>query len=166
MSEDRSLGFVAASFLLIMGGMYLGMDLLVDRRSHPNRGLVTGTDGPLRIELEPDPAGQYLVPGEINGREVTFLIDTGATHVAVPAHVAEQLDLVPGPEVAVDTAGGRTRAASTVMDWIAVGGIELHDVEGTINPALTGDEILLGMSFLRHVEFRHRGNRLVLEAPR
>jgi aspartyl protease family protein len=162
--ETRSLGAVAASFLAIFGVMYAVMDRFVERRSHPNSQVNVGASGPRRIELEPNAAGQYLVPGRVNGREVTFLVDTGATDVAIPAHLGERLDLAAGQAVTVETAGGRTRAARTEIDRIAVGGIQLEDVDGTLNPALSGDEILLGMSFLRHLDLRLEDDRLILEA--
>lgn len=163
MSEaGRSLALVAATFVALLGVMTWGLGLLVDQRSHPNRGIEAGATGPTEVVLQANPAGQYLVPGEINGERVTFLVDTGATHVAVPAHVAERIGLQRGADVAVETAGGRTRAWSVVLDRVAVGGIVQHDVRGTINPAMSGDEVLLGMTFLRGIGLRQQGDQLIL----
>lgn len=158
----RSLALVAATFVGLLALMSWGFGLLFDRIENPNRDIQAGAAGPRVVELEANRAGQYLVPGEINGEQVTFLVDTGATHVAVPAEVADRVGLPRLGEVAVETAGGRTRAARTVIDRLTVGGIERREVRGTINESLSGDYVLLGMTFLRHLELRQQGDRLIL----
>lgn len=162
---SRSLALLAATLALIMGALWLAFDTLLESRHNPNRHIETGASGPQRVELEANPAGQYVLPGRINGVGVTFLLDTGASHVAVPAHLAEELGLERGPEIRVDTAGGRTAAYHTIIDRIAVGGIEERGVRGSINPALSSEYVLLGMTFLRHVDFRREGERLIIERP-
>ncbi len=159
----RSLLLVAGVFvgLIVLAGWALGV--LVDVRDQPNRHLAASDDGPTRIELERNPAGQYLVPGRINGVEVTFLVDTGATHVAVPADIAADIGLERGREIAVMTAGGRTTAWQTRIETIQIGGIRQQGVRGSIVPAMASDYVLLGMTFLRHVDFAHRGDRLIIE---
>lgn len=161
----RTLAPVAGAFALLLGVLWLTLGSLLDHRVNPNRGLVTGAEGPRRVALEPGPGGHYLAPGTINGHAVTFLVDTGASHVAVPAGLAADLGLERGPEMRVVTAAGPVRAYHTRIDRIAVGGLALRDVAGSINPAMGGDRVLLGMSFLRHLEFRQRGERLILEPP-
>ena len=166
MSEAlRTLTPVVAVFALLLGLMWLAFGELLDQRANPNQGIVSGREGPQRIELQPNAGGHYVAPGQINGRDVTFLIDTGASHVAVPAGIADQLGLERGPEIRVVTAAGTTRAYHTRIDRIALGGIEVEDVRGSINPAMGGDQVLLGMTFLREVEFRQIGERLILERP-
>ncbi len=160
----RSLALVAATFVVLLGVMAWALGMLVDQRNHPNRGIDAGATGPTEVVLQANPAGQYLVPGAIDGESVTFLVDTGATHVAVPAHVAERIGLERGADVAVETAGGRTRASSAVLDRVAVGGIVQQDVRATINPAMSGDEVLLGMTFLRGIELQQQGDQLILRA--
>lgn len=162
----RSLALLAGTLALIMAALWLAFDTLLEGRHNPNRHIETGASGPQRLELEPNPAGQYVLPGRINGVRVTFLLDTGASHVAVPARLADELRLERGREVRVDTAGGRTTAYHTIIDRIAVGGIEERGVRGSINPDLASEHVLLGMTFLRHVDFRREGERLILERPR
>lgn len=161
----RTLAPIAAVFALLLGLMWLAFGELLEQREHPNRALVTGADGPRRVTLEPSPGGHYLAPGRINGQAVTFLVDTGASHVAVPAGVADDLGLERGPPIRVVTAAGTVRAFRTRIDRIALGGIELRDVAASINPSMGGDEVLLGMSFLRHVQFRQGSEGLVIEPP-
>jgi len=162
----RSLALVAATLTLIMGVMWWSFDALLERRYNPNSGIDTSASGPTHIALRADPAGQYVVPGTINGHKVRFLLDTGATHVAVPQHLAQQLGLEPGRRIRVDTAGGRVTARATVLDRVSIGGIRRSGVRGTISPGLSGDFVLLGMTFLRDVDFRREGGRLVLSDGR
>lgn len=161
----RTLAPVAGAFALLLALLWLVFGTLLEQRTNPNRALVTGADGPRRVVLEPGPGGHYAAPGTINDHAVTFLVDTGASHVAVPAGVAADLGLERGPEMRVVTAAGPVRAYHTRIDRIAVGGLALRNVAGSINPAIGGERVLLGMSFLRHLEFRQRGERLVLESP-
>lgn len=166
MSETaRSLAGVAVTFALLMGALYWALGGMLDRRHQPNDHIEAGVGGPQRIELAASPGGQYIVPGTINGHEVNFLVDTGATHVAVPASIAEDLALERGAETRVVTAGGSRRAWYTTIDRIAIGGIERRNVRGSINPSMPGDYVLLGMTFLRDLELRQQGDRLILERP-
>lgn len=162
----RALVPVVVTFALLFGGLYWVLGELADQRQNPNEAVETGERASQRIELVANPAGQYIVPGRINGIEVDFLIDTGASHVAVPADRADTLGLKRGPEMRVQTASGTARAYHTMIERIAVGGIEKRDVRGSINPSMPGDYVLLGMTFLRGIEMRQSGDRLILESSR
>lgn len=167
MSESlRPLAPVAAAFVLLIGAMWWAFDGYLDRKHNPNRDLRTGPQAAERVVLESGPGGHYAVPGQINGRPVKFLVDTGASHVAVPAALAGDLGLERGRRMQVTTAAGRTTAYDTRIDRIALGGIELRDVRGSINPSMDTDFVLLGMTFLRHLDFRQEGGRLILEPSR
>lgn len=156
---------VAAAFVLLIGVMWWAFDGYLDRRHNPNRDLGTGAGATERVVLEASPGGHYAVPGEINGRPVKFLVDTGASHVAVPAALAEDLNLERGPRIRVATAAGETTAYHTRIDRIALGGIELLNIRGSINPSMDADFVLLGMTFLRHLDFSQKDGRLILERP-
>lgn len=94
--------------------------------------------------------GHFWAEAEVNGVPVRFLVDTGATVVALTPADAERLgfDLHDLHYVSsVVTAGGRTRAATVELDWVEVGGARLDDVEAlVIEKGL--DASLLGMSYL------------------
>ena len=109
--------------------------------------------------------GHYIAEGQINGRPVTFLVDTGATDVALPESMARALGLDFGPRVQVMTAAGPSSAWVTRLDEVSVGGIRRENVRATI----TGGEfngILLGMSFLRHFDLQQSNGRLIIrETP-
>lgn len=161
----RSLAWVAATFALLFGVLYWALGGMLEHRQNPNQHVTAGEGAPARVELVANPGGQYIVPGTINGHDVDFLVDTGATHVAVPASVAERAGLRRGAETRVETAGGTRRAWHTTVDEMAVGGIRRRNVRGTINPSMPGDYVLLGMTFLRGLELRQQGDRLVIESP-
>ena len=105
-----------------------------------------------------------MAPGSINGRSVSFLVDTGADHVAVPANIADRLGLKRGPAMQVITAGGVATAYRTQIDRITLGGIQFRNVRGSIVPAMGDQAILLGMTFLKHVDFQKKGDELIIES--
>lgn len=152
------------TFLALMLAMTLAFDHLLERRRNPNLSLVNQDGAGSRIVLQRNRYGSYLAPGTINGKPVTFLIDTGASTVALSADVAKRLGLERGPAYVVSTAAGTTRAFHTWIDSIVIGGIRIENVRGTITPAMSGDEVLLGMTFLRHVDFSQQGDQLVIVA--
>lgn len=159
----RALVPIAATFALLFAVLYWSLGGLVERRQNPNEDVRAGEGGSQRVELIANPAGQYLVPGTINGVGVNFLVDTGASHVAVPEAVAQETGLERGPEMRVQTASGTARAYATTIDRISVGGIERRNIRGSINPSMPGDHVLLGMTFLRGIELRQSGDRMILE---
>jgi aspartyl protease family protein len=116
--------------------------------------------------LERNRYGHYHARGQINGRDVEFLLDTGATEVSVPAVVANRLRLRKGAEMQVNTANGILIVYAARLERVQLGNIVLHNVKAHINPGIKTDEVLLGMSFLKQLEFSQRGNTLTLVQPK
>jgi aspartyl protease family protein len=114
------------------------------------------------VRLKQNRAGHYVTTGFINGEEVTFLVDTGATDVAVPAHLAKRLQLEAGRQGLARTANGTVRIAESRINTLRIGDIVVRDVEANLNPGMQDDHILLGMSVLRQLEFTQRGDWLIL----
>lgn len=162
---DRRLGTVMMVLAWIAGlavaaQWFAGVE---ERRRNPNQAplsLHTGTA--VEVRLERNRAGHYLATGQINRQPVTFLLDTGATFVAVPADLAERLQLQRGRPIMVNTANGLAESWSTRIDTLQLGDIRLHQVSAGIVPGMVGDEVLLGMSALKQLEFTQRGNELIL----
>ncbi len=84
------------------------------------------------------------------------------TDVAVPAPLARELQLERGAPVQLQTANGVVNGFATRLARVRIGAIEQTQVRAHINPSMNGDEVLLGMSFLRRLEFTQRGDTLVL----
>ena len=151
------------AWLVFMGllGFYF-TDLLEDQHN-PNRSLETRyNDGVREVVLQRNKHGHYITSGEINGQPVVFMLDTGATGVALPASVAERLGIPRGRAINTQTANGVATSYLARLDSVKVGDIEMNDVAAGITPGLRTEELLLGMSFLRHIEFSQRGDTLTL----
>jgi aspartyl protease family protein len=131
---------------------------------NPNQNVsnVLTIEGVREVVLERNRRGHYVSSGIINDKPVTFMLDTGATDIAIPYRVAEQLGLRRGPTVYFQTANGPATGYATKLDSVAIGNIELENVRASINPNVKEMEILLGMSFLKHLEFTQRGDTLTL----
>ncbi len=157
-------GMIYVAWLLALGLLTWIFSGWLDAQRNPNRQVKSVTkDGAYAVTLERNRYGHYYVTGLINGREVEFILDTGATTVSVPAPVAHQLGLKQGPPVFSTTANGTITTYLTQLASVSVGDITLHDVKANINPHMGGNEVLLGMSFLKHLEFTQRGNTLILK---
>lgn len=113
--------------------------------------------------LKANKRGHFVSKGFINGKPVKMLLDTGATLVTVPQALAQELSLSSLKPVTVHTAGGASAAHLTVIEAITVGGITMRNVRAHIATELEGRTVLLGMSFLRHVELIQSENQLVLQ---
>ncbi len=148
--------------LLVIMLTYLFRNIL-DRQHNPNQELASRVTGEYaEVVLKRNKFGHYVASGKINGQPVVFMLDTGATHVAVPARVAGRLGLKRGRKRIYQTANGPAAAWATVLDSVSLGDIEVRDVRASINPQMDNEEILLGMSFLKQIEFTQRGDLLIL----
>jgi len=147
-------------FLAILFGVF---DYLFSQRNNPNQNIVTTVNGIQKeITLERNAYGHYLANGTIDGYQVTFLLDTGATDVAIPEALANRIGLSKGHRFFVKTANGNVMAYRTRLDSVAIGDIKRYDLNATILTNMTGDEVLLGMNFLKHFEIIQKGRSLTI----
>lgn len=115
------------------------------------------------ISLTADARGHFSAAGSLNGYPVSFLVDTGATSIAINAAEAKRigLDYRAGQAVGVSTAGGVVPAWRVKFNTVKVGGITLNQVDGMV--VETGLNVpLLGMSFLNRMEMRRDGQTMTL----
>jgi aspartyl protease family protein len=149
---------IIAAWVVLLGLLTWLFDGWLEGRHNPNRNVAVATDarGDAVVELQRNRAGHYVATGAINGSPVVFLLDTGATDVAVPAPLAGRLGLKRGRAVLGKTANGVVKTWQTRLDSVRLGAIELNDVRATIMPNMPGDDVLLGMSFLKQLEFVQR----------
>lgn len=147
--------------LALMGAYFSGW--LEDLRN-PNQQVRAEVleGGTRQIVLQQGRGGHYVATGHINGSAVTFLLDTGATAVSVPSSVARSLGLKRGAPMQAQTANGVITTYATRLDRVELGNISLRDVRAHINPHMQSDEVLLGMSFLRQLEFTQRDGELTI----
>lgn len=112
-----------------------------------------------------DESGSYTTVGSINGRVVNFLVDTGASAVAMHGIDAKRLGIaykLEGDPIYVSTANGTAPAYEVELDRVQVGDIVLRRVRGFVIDAPGSGRILLGMSFLNRVQMTDQGNVLML----
>ncbi|WP_298722186.1 retropepsin-like aspartic protease [uncultured Oceanisphaera sp.] len=114
------------------------------------------------IVLEQNRQGHYLAGGSINGEPVVFLLDTGATQVAIPQAVAARLGLEVEQAVRLSTAAGVVTGYRTRLKTLSLGPFTLYDLNAIIMPA-DSDEILLGMNALRQFELIQRDGQMTLK---
>ncbi len=117
----------------------------------------------VEVPLKRNRQGHYVVTGAINGRQVDFLLDTGATDVVVPSDLAEAIGLEYGRPGRAMTANGPITVYDTRIADLAIGAIHLRNINASINPAMPGGAILLGMSALGQIEFTQQGQTLTLK---
>ncbi|CAH0991545.1 hypothetical protein SIN8267_01653 [Sinobacterium norvegicum] len=106
---------------------------------------------------------QFITSGSINGRGVKFLVDTGATSVAMSISTAKTLGInyLAGIPIQVGTASGVVNGYKITLNNVSVGGISVSGVDAIVNQSPMR-EVLLGMSFLNHVEVSHKNGVLYL----
>jgi len=154
----------ALMWLLLLGLLgYLFHDVL-QRQNNPNVQvqMTQSATGQYAVHLQRNRAGHYVTRGQLNGFEVDFMLDTGATDVAIPLHIAQRIGLPAGRTVSIQTANGITQGYQTSAITVSIGPLQAQNITATITPGLQTDEILLGMSFLKHISFTQQGTELIL----
>ncbi|MCW2268470.1 Retroviral aspartyl protease [compost metagenome] len=159
----------AGRVLLVLAwsaGLFLATRYFGDweqRQANPNTQISSQHgEGFIEVQLAGNGQGHFVADGQINGQAVHFLLDTGATDVAIPERLAGKLDLERGAPVTLSTANGRTQGYRTRLDTLQLGDIQLRDLRALVVPGLEGDQVLLGMSALKQLEFTQRGGTLLL----
>ena len=109
--------------------------------------------------------GMYLTAGMVNGKPVEFLVDTGATTVAMNDATARRLgiDYRAGERRLVETASGITESWFVTLREVAVGAIRVPNVQAGVIRGDQPSRALLGMSFLSRTRIEHEHDTLVLK---
>ena len=154
---------IVIAWIIFLVMLYVIFDDQLLQRNNPNQNIVTTVNGfQKEIVLQRNAYGHYVTSGTINGYDVTFLLDTGASDVAIPESVASEIGLKKGQSIIIKTANGNARAYRTRLEHVAIGDIRLYDLNATILSNITGDEVLLGMNFLKHFEILQKGQTLTI----
>jgi len=150
-------------WIVILGILSVYFSRYLDQQNNPNKAISTyQTDDFKQVQLQRNRYDHYVASGMINSTEVVFILDTGATDVSIPEEVAQKLRLKAGIKIPVHTANGQIDVYATTLDRVSLGEIELHNISANINPHMQGEEVLLGMSFLRHLDFSQQGEQLLI----
>jgi aspartyl protease family protein len=123
-----------------------------------------GSSGGTRIVLPADSRGHYMTQGAINGRTVTFMLDTGATTIALSAADAQRigLDYSKGQPVQMSTANGVSQGYRLRLRSVRVGDVEVYDIDAIVSEQPM-PFVLLGNSFINRFSMRRDADQMVLE---
>jgi aspartyl protease family protein len=119
------------------------------------------------VTIRPDAGGHFRVEGRVDGRRLDFMVDTGASVIALTARDAARLGVRPLRSdftANVSTANGTIKAAPTTLNAVEVDGLTVRDVQALVLPDEALSENLLGLSFLSRLRrFEYAGGKLLLE---
>ncbi len=154
---------IAVGWVLLLGAMLWFFVDWNEREANPNRNMVAAPGTEMVLARARD--GHYYADGEINGRRVKFLLDTGATQIALSTKLANALGLSLGQAITMQTAAGPAAGYPTRLARVRLGEIEIHDLGAVVAEGMSDDAVLLGMNFLKRLELVQRGDQLTLRPP-
>lgn len=145
-----------------------GVEVMLDNRRHRlaiGQGVyATPASAAPRVVLTADGRGHFIANGMLNGLPVRFMVDTGASLVALPASVARRagVSLDNATPVMINTANGQARAQRVMLNTLQVGDIGVNLVDALVVDDGALSLPLLGMSFLNRTNMKREGDTLVL----
>jgi aspartyl protease family protein len=127
-------------------------------------GSSTSSGSGSRIVLTESGGGHFMSAGQINGRAVQFMIDTGATTIAMSMQDAERAGIryKQGQPMQMSTANGVTAAFHIKLDSVRVGDVEVYGVDAVVIPQPM-PFVLLGNSFLSRFQMKRDNNVMTLD---
>lgn len=117
----------------------------------------------VQLAIPPAPNGNFFVEGEINRQRVVFMVDTGASWVAIPDKLRWKLNLTRGAYLSSATANGMAGMYATQIKQLSIGPLRLKDVDAVLNPGAPNEVVLLGMTALREVRLLQQGGLMLLQ---
>ncbi|SMC23860.1 aspartyl protease family protein [Andreprevotia lacus DSM 23236] len=142
----RSTPVLVILWLSVIGILFFGARLVLERQATPPSSF-SSENGQRTLLLQRANDGHFRVKGKINGQEVVFLMDTGATTVTLDTKLASTLGLPVGQKVTSQTANGTVEGFETRIPLLQFGGYTLQSVPAMVVPEL-GDEMLMGMNVI------------------
>lgn len=139
---------------------YFGMDALVKPRV---ASITVSEGGGAEIVIPRSRNGHYYVAGTINGHPTTFMIDTGATTVAIDPALARAAKVPKGFSATFNTASGPAEGEVVPQQSVGVGNLHLDDIRIAVIDGI-GEYSLLGQNVLRHLEVIQSGDQMILRA--
>ncbi len=152
------------SWLMVLGLLTLVFARFLESEQNPNQSpqaFIAENDKKV-VVLKMNRSGHYVASGKINQVPVEFLLDTGATDVAISEQLARKLNLEITGRTMSQTANGVVPSYRTMLDSVTIGNITLNNIRASIFSGLPGGEVLLGMSFLKQLEMVQKGKTLTL----
>jgi aspartyl protease family protein len=160
---------------VLMAGMMLVAGVVavrfVDQAGHAPASVMAAKAAPepansRTMVIKAGDGGHFAVEARVDGRRIDFMVDTGASHIALRESDAARLGIHPTPRdynIRMSTANGEGRAARVELRMVEVGNIIVRDLPALVVPDNALNVNLLGMSFLSRVRWTHEKGKLVLE---
>jgi len=163
-------------FAAVMVGLGTVMAQMADRMTPALAHAVSAKPVPVEtvaqsglrsLSIPRDARGHFQAEGRIDGQRIDFMVDTGASVIALNEKTAARFGLRPSRgdyNATVATANGTIKAARTRLAMVELGGLVVHDVDAMVLPDEALSENLLGLSFLSKLKrFEYAGGKMVLE---
>ena len=140
--------------------------------AHPTSQNAAAAETPVQtagrsLSIPRDARGHFKTEGRIDGQRIGFMVDTGASVIALNETSAARFGLRPSPgdyNATVTTANGTIRGAHTRLAMVDIGGLVVRDVDAMVLPDAALSENLLGLSFLSKLKrFEYANGKMVLE---
>jgi len=165
---------ILAGFLLVSGALAAHMIDQAARHQAPAPAATALAAAPPAqnsipgsVTIQRDPRGHFVVVARVDGRRMTFMLDTGASLVALRQSDASMLGIHPFPRdfnIEVSTANGVTHAAKVELGMVEIEGLTVRNVAAMVMPDQALSENLLGLSFLSRLRsLTYHEGRMVLE---
>jgi len=162
--------------ILMFGGMVLGAGVLAANyadqvarapaNASPVQAVSLAPANSRTMVLKANNGGHFEVDARGDGRRIAFMVDTGASQIALRESDAARLGFHPTPRdysIKISTANGFARAALVQLRMVEVGDIIVRDLPALISPDEALGVNLLGMSFLSRVRWSHERGKLIIE---
>ena len=137
---------------------YFGMNALTAPKI---ANVAVEKNGAMEIVIPRSRNGHYFVEGSINGYAVTFMVDTGASTVAIDKQIARAANLPNGFPATFSTASGSTPGQTVPRQRVSIGGLSFDDVSVAVIDGV-GEVGLLGQNVLRYLEVTQANDQLIL----
>lgn len=118
------------------------------------------------LSIPVDNSGHFRIKGSINGQEIIFLIDTGATIVGIPQNIANDLQLPSLYPITMKTAAGEVSGSLTRLNQLQFGNFTLNNVKAAIVADTASQEVLLGMNVLSDFVILQENNQLIIKTKK
>lgn len=125
--------------------------------------VAVSNNGAFEIVIPRSRNGHYYVEGAINGHATVFMVDTGATTVAIDPQIARAAGVPKGYPASFGTASGQAQGETVPRQSVTVGGLRIDDVTIAVIDGV-GEVGLLGQNILRHLEVTQSGDQMILRA--
>jgi len=163
----QALAWIAIGIVLVAGYSFRGEFAMIGNRLLGELVPAQAIEqAPGEMSLRASADGHFHVEALVNGTSVRFLVDTGASDVALTSGDAQRLGIDPTTlrfDRLYSTANGTVAGARVVLDYVRVGSIEVQNVDASITRGDGLSQSLLGMSFLRELRsVQFDGDRLIL----